>query len=225
MNSLETLLAENEALKIRIQELSIQDVSVDLLRTQRNQLLSALGRPELDIDSIATSTSSTTNDIKSFITSLSKDSLYTLAAILLRPPLAPFDEFIIDAGADRGIVSGSKVYAPGNILIGTTSDVLDHTSKVILFSSPGEKYPIFIGPDNVPATAVGRGGGQYEAQVPQATTIKEGDIVTDASLGDGIFGKVTKIINNPADPYTTILFSPPINIYQLRWVFVSNKNK
>jgi cell shape-determining protein MreC len=237
LESPESLLAENEALKVRIQELSVENASTDSIRSQNAELLSALGRSDLTMVPtnetpviLGTSSQATTTsaqpavhgDLGALLASLSQDNGKTLAAVLVRPPLAAYDELIIDVGADKGIVPGSKVYGPGNVLVGTTSDVLGETSKVTLFSSPGQTYPVFIGSDHIPATAIGRGGGQYEAQVPQATSINEGDIVTDSSLGDGAFGKVVSVINNPADPFITVLFAPEINVYQLRWVFVAN---
>jgi cell shape-determining protein MreC len=152
-------------------------------------------------------------------------SSHVLAAVLVRPPLATYDELIIDAGSDQSVSVGDKVFAPGNVLIGTTTDVLSQTSKVILLSSPGQSYPVTVGPNHVPTTAVGRGGGQYEAQIPQATNIKEGDLVSDSSLADSLFATVTSVLSNPADPYETVLFSSPVNIYQLRWVLVEISKK
>jgi cell shape-determining protein MreC len=165
------------------------------------------------------------SDIRRTYSTLSSAGARMLAAVLVRPPLTGYDELIVDAGADQGVVAGAKVYAPGNILIGTTTDVLGQTSKVTLLSSPGLTYPVLIGANHMPATAVGRGGGQYEAQVPQATKIAQGDSILDASLSDEAFGTVTAVISNPADPFETVLFSPEINVYQLRWVLIDQNNQ
>jgi len=144
-----------------------------------------------------------------------------LAAVLVRPPQAAYDELLIDIGADHGITPGSRVYAPGNILIGSTTDIFGQTSKVELFSSSGNTYSVLIGPSRIPATAVGRGGGQYQAEVPQASKINQGDTVSDSSISDAPFGIVSSVLANPADPFETVLFAPPVNIYQLRWVLVA----
>lgn len=232
LRSSSSLLAENEALKIRIQELSTEDASADVLRTQNAELLSALGRSDVTLTSLNTSTgiigssttiSASTSPITSFsklVATIRSGDQRILGAVLVRPPFTGYDEIVVDVGLDRGITPGSKVYAPGNILIGTTTDVLGQTTKVTLFSSPGQTYPVLIGSSHIPATAVGRGGGQYEAQVPQATKIAHGDVVLDTSLTDGPFATVTAVLSNPADPFETALFSPGVNVYQLRWVLI-----
>ncbi|MDD5165631.1 MAG: rod shape-determining protein MreC [Candidatus Pacebacteria bacterium] len=226
-----TLLAENEALKVRIQELAVQDASADVIRTQNSDLLAVLGRPDLSLISFNTNTETTissssatstpVSNISKLFSSIHPADGRVLAAVLVRPPVAHYDELIVDVGLDHNIVPGMKVYAPGNILIGTTTDVLGQTSKVTLFSSVGQTYPVLIGSSHIPANAIGRGGGQYEAQVPQATKIAQGDVVLDSSLTDGPFGIVTAVLSNPADPFETVLFSPGINVYQLRWVLIS----
>ncbi len=147
----------------------------------------------------------------------------TLAAILKRPPLVPHDEFIVDIGRDGGIVLGQKVYAPGDVLIGHVVDVMGHTSKVKLLSSPGERYEVLVGEARTPTTAHGRGGGQYLAEVPSDIVVKDGDIIISPALGDAVFGLVTAVVSDPTQPFETILFAPPINIYDLRWILIDTK--
>ena len=232
LDSEASLLAQNQALKIQLQEVMSEDSSADMVRSQNSEILALFGRSTTSasstiLTSVTTATSSATSTLtgNSFnLSDLVNPNNRVLAAILVRPPLAPYDELVVDAGADQGIAVGSRVYAPGNILIGTTTDVLGETSKVTLLSSSGQTYPVIIGASHISATAVGRGGGQYEAQVPQATVIAVGDLVSDTSFSDGTFGKVTAILNNPTDPFETVLFSAPINIYQLRFVLVDTSN-
>lgn len=230
LESPDALLAENQALQIRIQELTADNASTDLIKDENSQLLAEFGRKDLTLtasstDMISTSTnlisSSTNSDLNTFTNSISPLGSRILGAVLVRPPFAPYDELIVDVGSNEGVMLGSPVYAPGNILIGTTTDVLGETSKVSLFSSSGQTYPVLIGANSIPATAVGRGGSQYEAEVPQATQVAQGDSVSDGSLTDGSFGTVTAVLNNPTDPFETVLFSPSVNIYQLRFVLVT----
>jgi cell shape-determining protein MreC len=144
----------------------------------------------------------------------------TLAAVLRRPPLLPYDELVIDVGGDDGIVAGDTVYAPGKVLIGRVESVRGSTARVILYSSPGKQYEVMIGPQHIPTTARGRGGGQYEAEVARDLSVTEGDFVEVPSLEDRPFGIVTTVMSDPTQPFKTILFAPSVNVYQLRWVIV-----
>ena len=182
--------------------------------------VSPFGRPEAAAGLAASSSFSSASSSEEKITLFAKPSPYTLAAILVHPPFSVYDEFIIDAGADHGLSTTSLVYAPGGILIGRVADVMSQTSKVLLFSSPGERYEVMIGSGHAPATASGRGGGQYEAELPSNTSVSIGDFVLAPSLSDKAFGIVTSVANSPTMPFETVFFAPPVNIYQLRWVLV-----
>ena len=190
------LLSENESLKRQLSDLqlSIASTSIEAILQENADLKAMLGR------------ASTTPSV--------------LAAVLSRPPFMPYDELIIDRGADDGIGSGTLVYSPEMVLIGRISALYSQTSAVTLFTSPGQKYNVLIGSSNVPAVAGGRGDGQYEAQVPHGSAIQAGDIVSDSSLNDLDFGVVVSVTADPSDPFDQVLFAPPINIYQLRWVLL-----
>jgi cell shape-determining protein MreC len=224
LDSPQALLAENESLKTQLAALNVQQQSVQAVANDNSELLALLGRTDASPANIqsATSTSTASSTPISYLRSIPGR---ILAAVLVRPPIISYDELLIDIGADHGIAPGSKVYAPGNILIGSTTDILGQTSKVKLFSSPGETYSVIIGSSHIPATAVGRGGGQYQAEVPQASKINQGDTVSDSSISDAPFGIVTAVLANPADPFETVLFAQSVNIYQLRWVLVATSTK
>jgi cell shape-determining protein MreC len=192
------LLAENEDLKRQLADDQIRVATIQDIENQNADLKALMGRA-----------SSTPR---------------TLAAVLRRPPASGYDELVIDIGSDANVSTTSLVYAVGNVLIGRVSDALGQTSKVTLFSSPGQKYDVLIGTNNSPATAVGRGGGQYQAEVSRDVKVAEGDMVVAPSLNDHAFGIVTSVISDPAQPFKTILFAPPVNVYQLRWVLVDTGN-
>jgi cell shape-determining protein MreC len=188
------LLNENENLKRQLADDQVRMQSVNALETENQELHAILGR------------ASTTP--------------YILAAVLKRPPYSPYDELIIDLGRNDGLSTTSLVFAPGNVLIGRVADVMSQTSKVMLLSSPGEQYQVLIGSAHTPATALGRGGGQYQAQISRDVKVSEGDFISDPSLNDKVFGIVTSVLSDPANPFSTVLFAPPVNIYELRWVLI-----
>jgi len=150
---------------------------------------------------------------------------YILSAILKRPPLYPYDELIIDIGSDRNISTTSIVYAEGDIPIGRVTDVFGKSSKVILFSSPGEKNEVLIGDKNILAEANGVGGGQFEVELPKGAIVNVGDFVVLATLDSRPFGKVVSVDTSSSLPFQKVLFSVPINLYQLRWVLIFNQDE
>jgi rod shape-determining protein MreC len=194
LRSTEHLLSENEELKRQLTSVDIRIQSASALEAENIDLRKMLGRA-----------SSTT---------------FLVAAVLKRPPLAAYDELVIDAGRDYTIASGTPVYSPEHVRIGTITDVLAQTAKVKLLSSPGEKYEVLIGITHEPATAMGRGGGQYEAKVPHEAKVEEGDAVFTSSADRMPLGTVTAKIFDPTEPFGKILFAPMVNIYKLRWVLV-----
>lgn len=141
-----------------------------------------------------------------------------IAYIMKKPPFSAYDSFIVDIGVKSNVKVGDKVYAPGNVLIGEIAEIISENAKVKLYSSYGEKYEVFIGQKSIQATAIGRGGGSFEAVLPRDVKIQEGDIVTIPHLTTSVFGIVSKLLVNPSKTFSTVLFSQPINIYEQKWV-------
>ncbi|MDE2038037.1 MAG: rod shape-determining protein MreC [Patescibacteria group bacterium] len=198
LESPDELLAENASLKLQVAALDgrLASSTAALLEAENADLLGLLGR--------ATTTR----------------SAYTAAAVLARPPFSPYDRLILDLGSDDGVSTTTLVYAPGGALIGRVTGALGHTSVATLFSSPGQSYPVLIGPQSLPATAVGKGGGHYSAQVPHGSGIAPGDAVSDSSLHDRAFGTVVSVTTDPSDPFDSVLFALPADPYGLRWVLL-----
>jgi rod shape-determining protein MreC len=194
LRSPESLLSQNEALKRELEGSDIRLQTVQALEKENDELKAMLGR------------STTTPSL--------------LAAVLKRPPLTAYDELIIDVGADFKLASGTPVYTPEHIRIGYITQISSQTAKVRLLSSPGERFEVVIGQYNEPATGVGRGGGQYEAQVSHEAKVSEGDFVNIPSLNNTPVGTITAKISDPSEPFDVVLFAPAINIYKLRWVLV-----
>lgn len=190
------LLNENMRLKLELDamKMRISSSTTELLEKQNQELFSLLGR--------ATTTS----------------GVMVAAAVLSRPTAMPYDELIIDIGSIDNIGTSTLIYAPGRVLIGRVAEAFTYTSKVILFTSPKEDIAVEIGPNKIRATASGRGGGQYEAPVPHGSNISVGDIVSGTNIRDRALGNVIGMKSDPSDPFDTVLFAPPVNIYELRFV-------
>lgn len=199
LKSSEQLLSENESLRRQIADMNVNLAFVKAVEQENGELKTLMGR------------ASSTPKI--------------LSAVLIRPPYSDYDIFVIDIGAEYNLGTTSKVYAGGSMPIGRISEISDSTSKVMLFSSPGLKYDVLIGRNHLAATAFGRGGGQFEAELPRGANVSEGDFVIAPALNTMPLGVVTTVKSDPAEPFETVIFAPPINIYGLRWVLVDSITK
>jgi rod shape-determining protein MreC len=197
LSPIEALLLENQDLKMELEKNSVKLSLVNYLEQENNELRAMLG------------ISSSTN--------------FFVVPIIKKPPFITYDELMIDAGKDRGVSTTSLVYALGDIPIGRIIEVYSETSKVLLFSSPGEKTEVEIGPQNIPAVAIGRGGGQYEIELPRGLQVSTDDFVISSNLGLRPIGRVVSVNSDPSLTFEKIFFSTPVNIYEMKWVKVETK--
>lgn len=143
-----------------------------------------------------------------------------LATILKKPPFSAYDTLILDVGNQEHVEKGNKVYALGSIPIGEIVNVVANTSKVILYTSSGQKFSASIGSSSISTTVSGKGGGYFEASLPRDTRIGVGDTVLIPALTHAFVGTVEAIASEPSEPFSKVLFRQPINIYEQRWVLV-----
>jgi rod shape-determining protein MreC len=200
LNSKTNLLKENSLLKDQIGTKNKDQIFYDVLKKENDDLKNILNRK---------------NDSQNFL----------LSTVLIKPFLSPYDILVIDTGLSNGVSVGDKVLADGNIFIGYVSEVYNNTSKVILYSSPGEKINVLIGNNNIEKEAIGLGGGNFKVEIPREINVKEGDPIVIPSISTNIFGTVEKIEFKESDSFQNILFKNPINIAELKWVEVLLSNK
>ncbi|MBP9701436.1 MAG: hypothetical protein KBD47_00455 [Candidatus Pacebacteria bacterium] len=151
-----------------------------------------------------------------------KPSEVLLGHVLALPPKSVYDTLIIDIGVAQGVEVGKRVYAGNQILLGQIEEVQRNTSKAKLYSSPEQKYEVIIGvaSSSVRATAVGRGGGMFEALVPREAKVVVGNLVTVPDITTTAYGKVEYIVTDPARAFDSVLFTGPIPLQSLRRVYV-----
>lgn len=141
-----------------------------------------------------------------------------LSAVLVRPGMSPFDIMVIDIGKSSGVKVGDKVLYNGSLVIGTVAEVDSKSSKVKLFSSPGEKHIALIGPKSTQVEVEGFGAGSFVAKLPRDVEIKEGDEVVMPGISMSILGFVQKIESGVADSFQKIIFKIPVNLSEIKWV-------
>lgn len=141
------------------------------------------------------------------------------AWVLAAPPRVLYDTLVIDVGLGEGLRAGDIAVWEG-VAVGTLDRVGNRSSVVSLFSAPGKETPVLIGPDNLPATAVGQGGGTFVAEVPRELEVSEGALVRLSARTFPVFGVVEHIESPPASPVHQLFFKLPMNLYTVRFVSV-----
>jgi len=144
-----------------------------------------------------------------------------VAAVLARPPVAPYDVLIIDQGTSAGVTLGALVTGEGGTPIGTIGQTDASQSRVTLFSTRGIQSPGWVGASHIPVTFTGAGAGAFTVSVPKIAGVQVGDGAYLASGGAYPVGTVIKIEVDPSSPNVSLDVRPYANPFSLAWVTVS----
>lgn len=167
--------------------------------------------------------------LKEILGRKNEGTVMTLASIISKPNQSLYDTLVIDAGEAEGIKEGSMVFAFGDIPIGRVSIVYPHSSKIVLFSSSGERTQAFIGSKSSPddksgdllLELVGRGGGNFEMIIPRDLILQKGDLAVWPGMHTYPLAIFETVISDPRDPLTKALFVSPVNIQELKFVQIA----
>src|SRR3989344_8546904 len=143
-----------------------------------------------------------------------------ISTILAKPPQSPYDSLVIDAGGNKGISPGDKVYLSEYLIIGEIDSVTEHTSLVKLFSSGGNKRNFVLNRTGVSFSLVGSGGFNFSLEVPKDTDILEGDDFSYPGEPSTIVGKVFSIETSAKNAFKTVYIRFPANLFQSKFVFI-----
>lgn len=136
----------------------------------------------------------------------------------------PYDMLVIDVGTRQGVLVGDQVVYTGAGIIGTVVEAYTTSAKVSLFSSPNKETMVVFAGQAIPATARGRGMGNFDAKVPQESLIVLGENVLIPGK-DMILGVVGAIEKTPSEPFMKVFFRTPFNIATIRSVEVIKSKK
>lgn len=195
-NSKRTLSLENERLTDRLNELESEISNYTTVINENEKLKEILSRKKENVELI-------------------------LAGILSKPNISPYDTLIVDAGEREGVQEGNTVFAHGNIPIGKVSNVYSRTSKVVLFSSPGEKTEVVLVGKNTFMQVIGRGGGNFEMILPRDFVVEQGTEIHLPGITPYVLGTVASIISDPRDAFQKALLISPVNIQELKFVQIA----
>ncbi len=194
-----TILNENENLRLELENNKASLANYNSVLEENLSLKDILGRKEENKEMV-------------------------LAAILMRPNQSLYDTLIIDAGSSEGVKNGSRVFAYGNVPIGRVADVYADTSKVVLYSTSGEKTGVTVTVNNVSMELVGRGGGNFEMILPRDFVLPAGTEAVLPGLTPYVVAKAQTTISDLRDSAQKVLFVSPINIQEIKFVEVEIKH-
>ena len=193
-SSRNNLISKNTALEEEINSLKLKETDYGILLKENQDLKSELGRPGV--------------------------SGKVLASILSKPPVSPFDTFVIDIGSSLGIKEGNKVYLGGNIIVGKVKSVTGGTSIVELFSNSSVKQESTLSRTGATFVLQGHGGANFILEVPKEADILWGDVFTYPDINSSIIGTVYYIDTNSQSSFKTIYLRIPGNVFSARYLFV-----
>lgn len=147
------------------------------------------------------------------------------AKVLSKPPRSPYDTFVIDIGSNEGIVPGSRVYLSSNVIIGLVTSVTPGTSLVKMFSTGDNKQESINSRTGASYVLTGKGGANFQVEVPKEADILWGDAFLYPSLGVSVLGTVYYIDSNSQSSFKTLYLRIPGNVFQTQSVFVDNATK
>ena len=188
-----SVFKENEDLRLRNLALESKMLDYNLLAKENEDLRFLLGRA---------------GESKNFI----------LGTIIAKPNKSFYDTLVLDAGLDHGVREGNIVYAQSEFPIGRISVVYDRTSVVTLFSSSDVTLNAQIEGLNTSVELVGRGGNNFEMDVPHELDVPTGTFVVAPFVNSSIVAIVVDVVSDPHDPVKKILLRSPVNVQDLKWV-------
>ncbi len=192
------MVSENEALKAALASTTAHVLDRDLLYQENIDLKARFGRDA--------------------------NQKTILAGILLRPPGVPYDTLVIDAGKQQGLQVGNYVSGGGTTIIGEIDQVYTGTSRVVLFSAPGQSHQALLSENSthgvVPMSLEGQGAGSLVGEVPAHTQVSIGDPIIFSGLSDELFGLVTAVDAKAGESFERVYLHLPVNPLELRFVEV-----
>lgn len=144
----------------------------------------------------------------------------TLARVVVPPNRSIYDTMVIDIGENEKITVGQEVFAFGSIALGTISEVLPHSSTVLLYSASNRETSGTVTGSDLSVTLIGRGAGEYEVRMPRDITFEQGGVISQQSLALHPLATIQKIVTDPRDPFQRLLAKVPVNLQTLKWVVV-----
>jgi cell shape-determining protein MreC len=141
-----------------------------------------------------------------------------LAEVVARPPVSPYDIFVISAGTRTGVSQGMLALGAGGVPVGVVQETTEDYARVLLFTAAGVDTAGWVGDANVPINLSGAGGGVYIATLARSANANVGDAVYIAGLQFAPIGTIARIDSDPSSPSVTLRIVPALNLFETKHV-------
>ncbi len=192
--SKKSIVSERDALRQKVADLEAQVLSLSALKDENQKLQEMLSR-----------------------NTTAKEQI--LGRVIVKPNQSIYDTLIVDAGSQLGVIVGARVFARGDIVMGTVIETSTTTAKIKLFTTGGEKTKAVLVGKDIFIDLIGRGGGTFEATLPRDVAVEKGTEVV-LPVGHTVIAIAEESIVDPRDPFQKILFRSPVNLFELRYVSI-----
>lgn len=200
---MKNLKKENQELKLKIEELLAENVSLKELKKQNEILRTALG------------------------INLEKEFQLILTQVIGKD--ISQDYLLIDKGSREGVKTDFPIITQEKILVGKITEVYENFSKLILISNKKSSFDAKISEREIYGMVKGKGNFKINLElVPKEKELKEGDLVISSAIG-GIFpagilvGKIEKIKKSDVEPFQQAEIKPGFDINNLQFLFIIKK--
>jgi cell shape-determining protein MreC len=190
-----SLIRENNELKDRLDSYESLIISARSIEKQNENLTALVGRSE------------------------EKDGI--IGGVVSRPPATPYDILVLDAGTSLGVEVGKNVYTEEGYALGRISEVASHTSRVTLYTLPGEKTDAVLERGMVPIILVGAGGGDFKVALPRDMDVVVGDRILIAGSSGRLVAVVGDVSLKPTDSFKEVIAYTPVSLSRIRAVFIN----
>ncbi len=131
---------------------------------------------------------------------------------------SPYGTFLIGAGSEDGITSGSIVLTSEGYVIGVVGTVGAHTAVVSEIFAPGATIDAVLNGASV--VVRGSGGGNAHVKVPRQMAVEIGDPVVAPQFGQRAVGLVGEVASSSASASQDVYIRLPTSLSSLRYVYV-----
>lgn len=200
ISKIQNLKKENEELKLKVQELLAQLVSLKELKKENEILREALNL------------------------NLAKEFDLSLAEVIGKDVSEDF--ILINKGVDNGISEGLPVISQQKILVGKISEVYKNYSKAKLISHKESSFDGKIVEKEILGQVKGEGNFKILFDlIPREQEITEGDLVESSALGGAfpeglLVGQIKQVKKSDIQPFNQAEISPLFDLGELEMIFI-----